>query len=77
MNLLAKQKETHRLKKINLWLPGEGWEKGTVREFRRDMYTLLFLKWIINKDLLQSTWNSDQCTWQPGWEGSLGQTGCM
>ena len=25
-----------------------------------DMYTLLYLKWITNKDLLQSTWNSAQ-----------------
>ena len=49
---LAEQKETHRLNRMNLWLPGEGWQEGTVREFRRDMYTLLFFKWIINKDLL-------------------------
>ena len=26
-----------------------------------DMYTLLYLKWITNKVLLYSTWNSDQC----------------
>ena len=26
-----------------------------------DMYTLLFLKWITNKDLLYSTGNSAQC----------------
>ena len=26
-----------------------------------DMYTLLCLKWITNKDLLCSTWNSAQC----------------
>ena len=25
------------------------------------MYILLYLKWIINKDLLYSTWNSAQC----------------
>ena len=25
---------------------GEGQEEGTVREFRIDMYTLLYLKWI-------------------------------
>ena len=25
------------------------------------MYTLLFLKWITNKRLLYSTWNSAQC----------------
>ena len=26
-----------------------------------DMYTLLYLNWVINKDLLYSTWNSTQC----------------
>ena len=35
--------------------------KGTVREFRMDMYTLLYLKWISNKGLLCSTGNSAQC----------------
>ena len=39
-----------------------------------DIYTLVYLKWVTNKDLLYSTWNSAQCYWQPGWEGSLG---CM
>ena len=31
-----------------------GWEgcgEGTVRELGTDMYTLLYLKWITNKDL--------------------------
>ena len=31
---------------------------GIVREFGIDMYTLLYLKWITNKDLLYSTENS-------------------
>ena len=31
------------------------------REFGMDMYTLLYLKWITNKDLLYSMWNSAQC----------------
>ena len=35
--------------------------EGTVREFGRDMYTLLYFKWIINKDLLCSTGISAQC----------------
>ena len=34
--------------------------KGIIREFGMDMYTLLYLKWITNKDLLYSTWNSAQ-----------------
>ena len=47
--------------------------KGVVKEFGINMFTLLYLKWITNKDLLYSTWNSAQCYGQPGWEGSLGR----
>ena len=32
-----------------------------VRELEMDRYTLLYLKWITNKDLLYSTENSAQC----------------
>ena len=35
--------------------------EGIVRELGMDVYTLLYLKWITNKDLLYSTWNSAQC----------------
>ena len=35
-------------------------EEEIVRELGIDMYTLLYLKWITNKDLLYSTWNSAQ-----------------
>ena len=35
--------------------------EGIVREVRMDMYIMLFLKWITNKGLLYSTWNSAQC----------------
>ena len=41
------------------------------------MYTLLYLKWIISKDLLYSTRNSAQCYVAPGWEGSLREKGYM
>ena len=34
--------------------------EGIVREFGTDMYTLLYLKWITNKDLLYSAGNSAQ-----------------
>ena len=34
--------------------------EGIVREFGIDMYILLYLKWITNKDLLYSTGNSAQ-----------------
>ena len=38
-------------------------------------WTLLCLKWITNKDLLHSTWNSSQC-YMPVWMGGgLGENG--
>ena len=49
MNLLTKQKQIHR---------GEESGERIVREFGIDMYTLLYLKWITNKDQLDSTGNS-------------------
>ena len=36
----------------------EGWGEGIVREFGIDMYTLVYLRWITNEDLLYSTGNS-------------------
>ena len=33
-----------------------------------DMYTVLYLKWITNKDLLYSTWNSAQY-YEAAWMG--------
>ena len=39
---------------------GAGLGVGRVRECGTDMYTLLYLKWITNKDLLHSTGNSAQ-----------------
>ena len=37
-----------------------------------DMYTLLYLKWINNKDVLYSTWNSAQCYMAAWMEGEFG-----
>ena len=48
---------------------------GIVREFGMDMYTLLYLKQVTNKDLLWSTWNSAQCyvaAWMGGGFGGEG-----
>ena len=60
-----------------IWLPGEGWEEGIVKEFGMDMYELLYVKWITNKDLLYSTWNSVQC-YVAAWMGEvLGENGYM
>ena len=54
--------ETHRLRKQTYgFLGGKNGREGVVREFGVDMYTMLYLKWVSNKDLLNSTWNSAQC----------------
>ena len=53
------------------------WGKGIVREFGINMYTLLYLKRITNKDLPYSKETLLNVTWQPGWEGDLGEDGCM
>ena len=39
---------------------GERWENGINKAFRINIYTLLYIKQIINKDLLYSTGNSAQ-----------------
>ena len=46
---------------MNLWWLGAGAPEGRDRKFWMDMHTLLYLKWITNKDLLYSTGNSVQC----------------
>ena len=71
MNLLTKQKETHRLRKQTY----SCWGGGIVRDFGKIMYTLQYSKWITNKDLLYSTANSAQC-YVPAWMGQgLGDWG--
>ena len=40
---------------------GEELGEGRVREFGMGMYTVLYLKWITNKDLLYSAGTSTQC----------------
>ena len=62
--LITKQKETDRLRKQTQGSQGE----GIVKDFGKVMYTLLYLKWITNKNLLYSTWSSAQC-YVPAWVG--------
>ena len=54
---------------MNIWLP----EGRIVRKFVMVMYTLLYSKWITNKDLLYSTWNSTQCYVPARMEAGLGE----
>ena len=51
---------------------GEGWEEEIVRELGMDMYTLLYLKWITNKDLLYITGNTAQCCVSAWMGGAFG-----
>ena len=44
----------------------------TVREFGMNMYTLLYVKWITNKDPLSSTGNSASCYMAAWMEGEFG-----
>ena len=60
------------LKKKLMASRGEEWEEGVVREFGIDLYTVLYLRWITNKDLLFSTWNSAQCYVAAWMEGEFG-----
>ena len=70
MSLLTTYKtETHRLRKRTYGCGGRGvgggkgsWEFGMVR------YTLPYLKWITDKDLPYSTWNSAQ-SYVEAWMG--------
>lgn len=57
INLLTKEKQSHRLRKQTLLPVGRMEEEITVSEFRTDIYTLVYLKWISKKYLLYCTWN--------------------
>ena len=57
-------------------LPVAGGE-GITRGFGKVMHTLLYSKWITNKDLLCRIWNSAQCHVAAWWEWGLGENGCM
>ena len=58
MNLFTKQKQTHRLREQTYGYRGKGGGEAIDWECGIGMYTLLYLKWITNKDLLYSTGNS-------------------
>ena len=58
--LISKQKQIHRFREGTQGYPGKVLMGRIVREFEIDMYKLLCLKWITNKDLLYSTGNSAQ-----------------
>ena len=61
MNLFTKRKQTHRHRKQT-----SGYQRGKVeggrinQEVGINIYTLLYIKQVVNKDLLNSTENSAQ-----------------
>ena len=71
MSSLTTQKETQR--KRTYGSQGE----RTGRELGMLMYTLLYLKWVTTKDLLNSCGTLLNVMWQPRWEGGLGEKGYM
>ena len=77
-SFFTKQKETHRLQN-EFMVVRVG--MGRHRDSGKFMYTLLYLKWIANKDLLYSTWNSAQCYvpawWEEGLQGEMDTYICM
>ena len=78
MNELICKTKTHRLRKQTYGCRGEGWEEGIVRGFGMNMYTLLYLKWITNKDPYGMAHGTPlNVMGHPGWEGSLGENGSM
>ena len=58
---MARRKRGQIRADVQIKQQGEGWGDGIVREFGMDVYTLMYLKWIGNKDLRYSTQNSAQC----------------
>ena len=54
MNLLTKQKQSHRCKKQTYGYWGCQWGEGLIWEIGIDIYTLLQIKQVTNKDLLYS-----------------------
>ena len=77
--LIYKKEEIHRLRGWTYGCQGERGE-GIVRELGMDMYMLLYLKWITNKGLLNSTGNSAQyyvAAWMGGEFGEMDVSICM
>ena len=60
MNLIMKQKQIHRLRERTHSYQGRRQGGGIIRKLEIEMYTLLYFKWITNKDLLYGAENSAQ-----------------
>ena len=60
--LIYKTETNSQISKTNLWLPKgkRGVGGGINQELGTNIHTLLYIKWITNRDLLYSTGNSAQ-----------------
>ena len=59
--LIYKTETDLQISKTNLWLPkGKHRGGGINQELGMNIHTLLYIRWIANKDLLYSTGNSTQ-----------------
>ena len=70
MKLFPKQKQRHRYKEQTYGYPG--WKRGEMNwKIEIDIYILLSIKKITNKNLLCSTGNATQCSVLTKREGNL------
>ena len=69
---IYKKETDSQTSRTSLWLLSGRVGGGIVIEFEMNIYVLLYLKWMTNKDLLYSKGNSAPCYVAAGWEGSLG-----
>ena len=76
MNLFTKQKQSHRCRKQTYGYQG-GTGGGINWEIRIDIYTLVYIKSITNKNLLYSTGNSTQYSVMTYMEKNLKMSGYM
>ena len=71
-NELAYKTETDSENELMV-LRREECREGILKEFGIDTYSLLYLKWVNNKDLLRSTGNSAQCSMAAWLGGEFGR----
>ena len=76
MNLFTKQKQSHRCRKQTYGYQG-GTGGGINWEIGIDIYTLVYIKSITNKNLLYSTGNSTQYSVMTYMEKNLKMSGYM
>ena len=69
--LFTKEKQTHRFRE-QTWLLGQRSSEKDIRDFGTDIYTLLYFKWITNKNLLYSTGNAAQSYMAAWMRGEFG-----